>query len=426
MEVFILIGLILLNGAFAMAEIAVVSAKRGRLQSLAEQGNASAVSALKLVDEPTQFMSTVQIGITTIGIMNGIFGESVLAEPFADWLQGLGLRQATADPLATVLVVVVVTYLSIVVGELVPKRLGQLRAERIACIVARPMRVLALVAIPLVKILSVSTALLMHLFGFQNKSNPGVTEEDIHALLSEGSSTGAIEPHEHEIVWNVFRFDERPISSLMVPRSEMVYLDLSLSLLENYQRVKESPHSNFPLCDRQPDNLLGVINLKDVLVATARDSAIDLAVLAKPCTFVLPGMKATDLLQRFRVSNEQMAFIVDEYGDLKGLVTVHDLLEALIGDFYSQSAEDAYIITREDGSYLLDGLLPVIDVRDLLGLTQTLDSGYHTLSGLIMAVMEKVPEAGDVIVLEQWRLEIVDMDGRRIDKVLASRLDAIM
>ncbi len=422
MEVFILVGLILLNGVFAMAEIAVVTAKRGRLQSLADQGNAAAASALKLADEPMQFLSTVQIGITSIGIMNGIYGESVLAEPFAQWLQSVGLRDATAAPLATVLVVIVVTYLSIVIGELVPKRIGQMNAERTACLIARPMRGLALVAIPLVKLLSISTQFLLRLFGFRTKAEVDVTEEDIHALLTEGSRSGAIEPHEHDIVRNVFRFDERQVSSLMIPRSEMMYLDVSLSLQENYQRVMKSPHNNFPLCDQQVDNLLGVVNAKDVLAETAKGSVVDLKVLSKPCIFIPPGMNAMDLLKRFRLADIKMAFIVDEYGDLKGLLTLQNLLEALTGDFYSESEEDAYIVTREDGSYLLDGLLPVIDVKDLLGLAQSFDGSYQTLSGLIMATMDKVPETADTLELEQWRLEIVDMDGRRIDKVFASPL----
>lgn len=421
MEVLILAGLILLNGLFAMAEIAVVTVKRGRLRSLAEQGSSAAASALELAEQPTQFLSTVQIGITSIGVMNGIYGESVLAEPFAEWLQQLGLGEATASPMATVLVVVVVTYLTIVVGELVPKRIGQMNAERVACLIARPMRGIALAAVPLVKVLSVSTRCLLRLLGFNPRTDESVTEEDIHALLAEGSSSGVIEPHEHRIVRNVFRFDERPVSSLLTPRSDMVCLDVSLSLEENFDRITESPHSNFPLCDRHVDDLLGVVNVKNILAERpTHGEDLDLRALAKPALFVPSTLNAMDLLQRFRTSHMKMALIVDEYGDLKGLVTVQDLLDALTGDFYSAADGDAYVVPRPDGSYLLDGLLPILDLKDSLGLTQALKGDYQTLSGLMMATMDKAPEVGDTVDLEQWRLEIVDLDGRRIDKVLAS------
>lgn len=425
MDIFILAGLIMLNGVFAMAEIAVLTAKRGRLQNLSDEGNAAATIAIKLAEEPTRFLSTVQIGITSIGIMNGIYGESVLAEPFSDWLQRIGVKSDVAAPLATALVVIVVTYLSIVIGELVPKRIGQMRAERISCLIAQPMQWLALLAIPFVKLLSVSTRVLLRLLGFGAQADGSITEEDIHAMLLEGSNMGVIERHEHLIVKNVFRFDERPISSLMTPRSEMVYLDVSLPLQDNYRRVMDSPHTNFPVCDQQADNLLGVVNVKDVMAEITKSETVNLKALAKPSIFVLPGLNAMELLQRFRLSDIKMAFIVDEYGDLKGLVTLQDLLEALTGDFYSETEDDAYIVVRDDGSYLLDGLLPVIDVKDLLNLTELPEGSFQTLSGLIMALMDKVPMTGDKFELNQWSFEILDMDGRRIDKVLASRLPAM-
>lgn len=420
MEVLILGGLIVLNGLFALAEIAMVTAKRARLQALAEQGQRSARVALRLTDDPTGFLSTVQIGITSIGILNGIYGESVLASPFALWLQSLGVAADTATWLATVLVVVVVTYLTIVVGELVPKRIGQLHAERLACWVAPTMAGLAFVAVPAVKLLSWSTQAILHLLRVRASNDAPVTEDDIHALLAEGSSTGVIQPHEHDLVRQVFRFDERPVASLMVPRADIAYLDVNASPAAIHARILASPHNHFPLADGQVDNLLGVVKAKDVLAQIGAGAPLTLHQLASACTFVLPSLNALELLQRFRQSDTRMVFVVDEYGDLKGLVTVRDLMEAMTGDFYTQADDDAYIVQRADGSYLLDGLLPVLDVKDLLGIDDTLGGNYQTLSGLIMALLDKVPVTGEAVELGQWRFEIVDMDGRRIDKVLAT------
>lgn len=423
MEIFILIGLIILNGLFAMSEIAIVTARKSRLFALAEKGNASAKAALKLAEDPTQFLSTVQIGITSIGIMNGIFGASILAKPFSEWLQKMGLSAASSTPAATILVVVVVTYVSIVVGELVPKRIGQVSAEKIACIVARPMVWLAVIAKPFVMLLSSSTHILIRLSGFKYPSDQNVTEEDIHAMLLEGSSTGVIEPHEHAMVKNVFRLDERSISSLMVHRSDIVYLDTALSLEDNFKRVMQSSHSNFPVCEQQIDNLVGVVTSKALLSQMVADATIDLSALAKPCKFVPQSLTALELLDSFRSSETQMVFIVDEYGSLEGIVTLHDVLEALTGELYSEDDDDFQIVIRDDGSLLLDGLLPSIDLKDCLGIAQLPEEGnYHTLNGLIMQIMGKVPVTGDKLTVEQWQLEIVDMDGRRVDKVLASKI----
>jgi putative hemolysin len=423
MDVFILLGLIFLNSLFAMSEIAIVTAKQSRLAALAEKGSASAAAALKLAQDPTQFLSTVQIGITSIGIMNGIFGESILAEPFSLWLQNLGLSAAISNPTATVLVVVVVTYVSIVVGELVPKRIGQISSEKIACRVARPMEWLAILTKPFVMLLSASTHGLMRLMRFEHVSDQRVTEEDIHALLLEGSSSGVIERHEHTMVKNVFRLDERTMSSLMVPRSDIIYLDTALTLEENYRRVMQSPHSRFPICDRQIDNLIGIVNSKELLAQAITGEVVDWTALAKPVNFVPQSLTGMELLDYFRSSDNQMVFVVDEYGGVKGMVTLHDLLEALTGEFYSVDDNDSFIVTRDDGSLLLDGLLPIIDLKDCLDLTDLPDEGsYQTLNGLIMQIVGRVPMTADKVVVEGWELEIVDMDGRRVDKVLATRI----
>lgn len=421
MEIFILIGLIVLNGVFAMSEIAIVTAKKSRIAALASKGSPSAKAALKLAEDPTQFLSTVQIGITSIGIMNGIFGESILAEPFAIWLQTVGLSAPTSSTVATVLVVVVVTYVSIVIGELVPKRVGQISAEKIACVVARPMEWLAILTKPFVMLLSKSTHVLMRVFGFKQLTDQTVTEEDIQAMLLEGSSSGVIEQHEHAMVRNVFRLDDRSISSLMVPRSDIIYLDIALPLKLNYQRVMQSPHSRFPVANGQLDELIGVVNSKELLAQAITDEVVDLSKLVTPCNFVPESLTGMELLDYFRNSNTQMVFVVGEYGDVKGLVTLHDLMEALTGEFYSEEPDNLFVVEREDGSLLLDGLLPILELKDVLKIQELPDEGhYHTLNGLIMQIVGRVPATGDKVAVSSWELEIVDMDGRRVDKVIAT------
>lgn len=422
MEVFILVGLIVLNGLFAMSEIAVVTAKKGRLAALAAKGKKSADAALKLAEDPTQFLSAVQIGITSIGIMNGIFGESVLAQPFSQWLQEMGLAGNVAAPTATVLVVVVVTYVSIVVGELVPKRIGQMSAESIACLVAKPMTWLAIITKPLVMLLAVSTHGLMALFRMKQQDDQAVTEEDIQALLQEGSASGVIEKEEHAMMTNVLRLDERPITTLMVHRSDIIFLDAALPIAENYQRMMAAPHSAFPVCNGGFEHLIGIVSAKDLLARTLQSDPVDLAAIAVPCSFVLENLTAMDLLEHFKASSADTVFVVDEYGDVHGIVTIHDLLEAMTGEFYDD-AEDSWIVRRDDGSYLLDGLLPIIDLKDCLGITEINEEGnYQTLNGLILKILDRLPTTGEKLALQGWQLEVVDMDGHRIDKVLATRI----
>lgn len=428
MEIFILVSLIMLNGLFAMSEIAIVTARKSRLTALAHNGRSSAAIALKLAEDPTQFLSTVQIGITSIGILNGIFGEAVLAGPFSQWLQSYGLSEAFSSIFATVLVVVVVTYVSIVVGELVPKRIGQISAETIACIMAKPMLVLAMLTKPFVWLLTGSTHAMMRLFGFAHNHESNVTHEDIQAMLQEGSTSGVIEQTEHTMVKNVFRLDERSISSLMVPRSDIVFLDIELALEENMQRVMQSPHSRFPICKGHADELIGIISAKQLLAQSVAGTLNDLQQLAQPCNFVPDSLTGMELLEHFRSSGSQMVFVVDEYGDLKGLVTLQDLMDALTGEFnQADSAEqDLMIVQRDDGSYLLDGLLPVIDLKDCLGINKLPEEDskrYQTLNGLIMMLLGKIPQTADKVELDDWLLEIVDMDGKRIDKVLAQRIE---
>jgi putative hemolysin len=427
MEIFILFFLlILVNGMFAMSEMALITAKRSRLTKLAEEGDRAAAVAVKLGQEPTRFLSTVQIGLTVIGVLNGIIGESAFAPPLALKLQSLGMDTEASHISATVFVVLSITYITIVIGELVPKRLGQSNPEGIACIVSRPMQTLSTLTRPFVRLLSASTDAILRILGKHQQTAPSVTEEEIHALLEEGSEAGIIEQHEHEMVRNVFRLDDRQLGSLMVPRSEIIYLDTTLPLEENMRFVAESEHSRFPVCHGSLQSLLGVINAKQLLSQTLKGSLTNLAGNLQPCVFVPETLTGMELLEHFRTSGTQMVFVVDEYGETQGLVTLQDMLEAVTGEFVPRNIEDSWAIQREDGSWLLDGLIPVPELKDTLDLRSVPeeDKGvYHTLSGLIMWLLGRMPQTGDVAMCENWRLEVVDMDSKRIDKVLASKVE---
>ncbi len=425
MEILLLITLILLNGAFAMSEIALVTARRGRLTRLAEDGDGAAAVAIKLHDEPTRFLSTIQIGITSIGILNGIVGEAVLAAPLAIWMQAMGLAEEPSSIASTALVVVVITYVSIVIGELVPKRIAQFNPEGIARLVARPMQFLALFTRPFVRLLSFSTDTILRLMGQRQHEGQSVTEEEIHAMLEEGSEAGVIERQEHDMVRNVFRLDDRQIASLMIPRADIVYLDVGRPLEENLKLITDSEHSRFPVCRGGLHEVLGIINAKQVLRQTLQGGPTDLAAHVQPAVFVPETLTGMDLLGHFRASGTQMVLVVDEYGEIQGLVTLQDVLEAVTGEFKPRNQEDAWAVQREDGSWLLDGLIPVPELKDKLALKAVPeeDKGrYHTLSGLMMWVLGRLPETGDIATWENWRLEVVDLDGKRIDKVLASRV----
>lgn len=423
MEILILASLIILNGLFAMAEIALVTARRSRLGRLADEGDRGACAAMQLSEEPNRFLSTIQIGITSIGILSGIFGEAALAEPLALWLQDFGLGQRGSELGATVLVVVVVTYVSIVVGELVPKRIAQLDPEGIAMLVARPMTALAVLSRPFVFLLSVSTTLVLKLLGQDDKPPPSVTEEEIHAMLDEGSEAGVIEKNEHEMVRNVFRLDDRQIGTLMVPRSDIVTLDVTLPLDDNLARIADSYHSRFPVCRGNLDDILGTISAKALFKQTLGGGSTDLTAQLEPAVFVPESLTGMALLEQFRASRTHMVFVVDEYGEVQGIVTLQDVLEAVTGEFQSEEPDDAWAVQRADGSWLLDGLIPVPELKDRLELKSTPeeDKGrFHTLSGMIMWLMGRLPRTGDIVEWENWQLEVVDLDGKRIDKVLAS------
>ena len=428
MEIAILFALICLNGLFAMSEMALVTARKARLQKLMDEGDSGAAAAVKLGDHPAGFLSTLQIGVTSIGVLSGTVGESWLAEPLAQWLVSVGLAQAYASSGATALVVLGITYFSIVVGQLVPKRLGQAYPETFARLVARPIDLLSWVAKPFVFLLSLSARTVLRLVGLKEAVGTPVTEEEIHALLVEGTSAGVIESHEHTMVRNVFRLDDRQIGSLMVPRSDIVFLDVDDAFADNLQRIEDSDHARFPVVKNGMETIFGVINARQWLSRSLKDPSQLQQLREQPLQSPLyvPGtITGMELLDNFRLSDVHMAFVIDEYGEVQGIITLQDLIEAIIGEFQPRDPDTSWAVQREDGSWLLDGHIPVPELKDRLGLLQVPEEErgrYHTLSGMIMLLTGTLPQVADAVTWEGWRLEIVDMDGRAIDKVLAVRL----
>ena len=423
MDAALLAALIVLNGVLAMSEIAVVSARASLLR--AQGTDPGTTAALRLKQDPTAFLSTVQIGITCIGILNGIVGAAAFAPPLAEWLGALGLDADAARHWSTALVVVLITYVSIVFGELVPKRLGQIRPEAVARRIAGPMQWLAALARPFVRLLTLSTRLVLAALGVKDERMRAVTEEEIHALLAEGSEAGVIEEHERDMVRNVFRLDDRKIGSLMVPRRDVVYLDANLSWEENAKRIEAAEHTRYPVVRGGMREIVGVISARQILTKALHGAAPDLARDLQQPVYVPESLTGMELLQSFRSSNVQLAFMVDEYGEVLGIVTLRDLLEAITGEFTPQRPEDRWAVAREDGSWLLDGLVPIQELKDLLELAALPEEQrYHTLSGLLMVLLGRLPQTADRAECGGWRFEVVDMDGKRVDKVLATRLPA--
>jgi len=422
MEVAILAALILLNGAFAMSEIALISARGGLLHARAQEGDAGAAAALRLKHDPTGLLSTVQIGITCISIVSGIVGASALAPPLAAWLRESGVGASAAQHSSTALVVVLITYFSTVFGELVPKRLGQLNPEAVARRMARPMQWLATIGRPFVSLLTLSTRFSLAALGLKDERLRRVTEEEIHALLAEGSDAGVIEEHERDMVRNVFRLDDRKIGSFMVPRRDVVVVDLRLPWEQNAKRIESAEHTRYPVVRGGMRDIVGVISARQILTAAMHGNAPDLE-RVQPAVYVPESLTGLELLQNFRASRAQFAFVVDEYGEVLGIVTLRDLLEAITGEFSPQRDEDQWAVARDDGSWLIDGMIPIPELKDLLALKAVPEEErYHTFSGMLMVLLGRLPQTSDRATWERWRFEVVDMDGKRVDKVLATRL----
>jgi len=418
--------LILLNGLFAMSEIAIVSSRRARLVQMAEGGNVGAQRAIQLSSEPTRFLSSVQVGITSIGILNGAIGEAAVVTRLNGLFEQVPALAPYAHPLAMGTMVVVLTYVSLIVGELVPKRLALTHPELIASIIARPMQILSTGGRPLVLLLSVSTEAILRLLRVRQVKQPAVTIEEIKVLFEQGAEEGVFEPSEHEMMTNVLNLDERHVGSVLTPRSDIVYLDVRDPLEVNRGKLRGAQHTVLPLCDGGLDHVLGFVRATKVLEQVLDTGVLDLQSLAEPALYVPETMTLMKLLEQFKRTHLPLALVVDEFGDVEGLVTLTDVIAAIVGDLPSEPGEEPTIVKREDGSWLMDGSLDIDTVLRTLDddswLTEEDRQHYHTLGGLAMLALGRVPRTGDLFERGSYRFEIVDMDGNRVDRLLVSRV----
>ena len=426
MDVTLLVCLILLNGLFAMSEMALTASRKARLQVMVEGGEAGAQAAMDLHDNPTKWLSTVQIGITSIGVLNGIVGDAAFSEPLAMWIGDVFAVAAKPASIAATALVVLITVLTIIFGELVPKRVGQMYPETVARLVARPMNLLSSAARPLVMLLTACTNGVLRLLGVHGGPSRAVTEEEIAASLEEGLDAGVIEAQEHQMVRNVFRLDDRQIGSMMIPRAEIVWFDVATPLAEVLGRITEHGHTRYPVCRGGLDDVIGVLGVDRLLLPLSQGQQPSLADHLVPPVFVPETLSGMELLEHFRRTSADIVFVVDEYGAVQGVISQRDVLEAITGELGASADEDAWAVQRADGSWLLDGMIPVPELKDRLGIKELPEEDrgrYNTLAGMIMLLLGHLPRTTDQVEWQGWRFEVVDLDGKRVDKVLVMRTE---
>jgi putative hemolysin len=425
MDVALLFFLIVLNAGFAMSEMALTTSRKARLQVMLEAGEGGAEAAIDLHDHPTKFLSTVQVGITSISVLNGIVGDAAFSEPLGEWLHAtFSMSARPAHVTATALVVLIITVVTIIFGELVPKRIGQMFPETVAALVAPPMQWLSMATRPLVVLLSQTTEAILRLIGIKGNAKREVTEEEIAASLEEGLDAGVIEAQEHQMVRNVFRLDDRQIGSMMIPRAEIHWLDANAPIEDVLKAVVEEAHARYPVCRGGLDDVIGVITAQGLLKPLAEGRTPVLTEELQPPVFVPETLSGMELLDHFRTHVAQLVFVVDEYGAVQGVITLRDVLEAITGEFGPESGDDAWAVRREDGSWLMDGLIPVPEIKDRLEIKDLPEEDrgrYNTLAGMIMLLLGRLPRTTDAVEWGDWRFEVVDLDGKRVDKVLVSR-----
>lgn len=425
MDLILIVFLTLLNGLFAMSELAIAASRKARLAALQESGDAGAIAALRLMDRPTQFLSTVQVGITSIGMLNGIVGEAAFSGPVAAWLVQLGLGARSAPIVATALVVTIITFTTIVFGELVPKRIGQMFPETVARWVSRPMIWLSRMTRPFVWLLTRCTQTMLKLLRIDESRTRHVTEEEISASLEEGVDAGLIEAHEHQMVRNVFHLDNRPLTSLMVPRTEIEWLDESLNTDAALDYVagrrEKEIHSWYPVCRGSLDNVRGMISVARLL-QLGRSVSQPLEAHLTPVQFVPETLSGMEMLEELRLKSGRLALVVDEYGVVQGLVTPHDFLEAITGELKPEAEIDAWARPMPDGGWILDGLMPIGELKARLEIDQLPledKSRYNTLAGLLMAVLGRLPTVGEKVECAGWIFAVDRLQGRRVDRIFA-------
>jgi putative hemolysin len=428
LKILIVLLLILVQGLFAMGEMAIVSARKARLKQMADEGNKGAAAALSLAEHPSRFFSTVQIGLTLTNIVAGAYGGVKIADNLIVVLAGIPAVAAYADALAFGSVVVVITFLTLILGELVPKRLAVSRPEAIAAGVGRSMALLSRIAAPAVWFLSAVTELVLWLFPMRHGSEPAVTDEEVKLLMQQGTDAGHFHPAETSIVGMALRLGDRRVSALMTPRPQVEWLDLEDPIEETKEKVLNSHYSRFPVAEGGRRHIVGVVEVKDLLASELAGKGFDIRAVMKPPLYIPESAPALKALESFRRTGAPIALIVDEYGDFQGIVTLEDLLEALVGDLPEPGQEEEPAVAqRADGSWLVDGMLPIDQLKDAVGMTRLPDEEegtYQTVAGLVMDRLRRIPKATDSFEIDDYRFEVVDMDGRRIDKVLVSRTPA--
>jgi len=426
LDLLVLLILMLANGLLAMAEMSIVSSRPARLQAMVTAGKPGAATALKLLQNPGDFLSTVQIGITLIGIFAGAFGGATLAVPLAEQLRQIGFLAPYATQIAVFAVVLATTYLALVVAELTPKRIALSKPEAIASLVAPMLDLLSRLARPVVVLLDRSSGALSRLFGVRSDSVPTVTDDEVRLLLRQGAQLGVFKPIEEEIVAQLFRLSDRRASAIMTPRTEIAWIDVNQNMEEIRNLIVSSPHSRFPLAEESLDHVIGIVYARDLLVQRLLTEDIDLRSLAKPALFVPENMSALDVVEQMRKKRMPVALIINEYGGVEGLVTITDVVEAILGAMEEASMhEEPDIVQREDGSWLVNGLWSVDAFQEHFGLSdlplrEELD--YQTVGGMVMAILGEIPSIGSQVEIDGYRLEVVDMDGRRVDKVLVKKV----
>lgn len=419
--------LIILNGILSMSEIAVLASRKARLQNLADNNSPGAQSALALHNEPSIFLSTIQVGITTVGILSGAIGESALSNPLAAWLASLGLSEDYARGTSMTVVVTGLAYFSVVIGELVPKQLALLAPEKISSLIAPPMNMLARLSRPLVWLLSTSSTSLLKLMGAVRKDTSPVTNEEIRVLMEQGAQAGVFHESEQAIVSNVLRLDEQRIAEIMTHRNDIYMLDLSKPEAEIRNRIAESPYSRIVVCRKGPDHIEGILRTADILKAVMSGKPLEIEQSMRPALYVPEGVSTTHLLEKFRKSRQQIALIVDEYGELQGLVTLTDVLTSIVGDVpTSDIHEEEDIVMRADGSWLIDGSVTITRMKSVLEIDAELpgeeENAFNTLGGFVMHTLARIPSVRDNFDSAGCHFEVVDMDKNRVDKVLVTRL----
>ncbi|MEQ1796691.1 MAG: hemolysin family protein [Lacibacter sp.] len=425
MEIFILFVLIFLNSLFVIAEISLVSARRARLEVFAAKGSSSAKTALELSEHPELFLSAAQIGITLISILTGVYSGEKFSDDLAPFFLQFESLKEYANSIATTVIVVIVTFLSIILGELVPKRLGLINAEKTAMAVAKPMKIFAKSVHPIAWLLNSITSLIFRVFRVKTVHDNLVTEEEIKAIISEGTEQGTIDEAEQEIIERVFHLGDRNITSLMTHRNDIIWFDLNDTETSIKGKIVGEPHSIYPICDGDLDSIKGIVSVKDLYVS---DDFTKFKHLMKPALFVPENNSAYQVMEKFKERKIHSSFIVDEYGSVQGMITLNDILEAIVGDIPEPHTDDYEIVKRDDGSYLVDGQIPFYDFLSRFEKTEWMNEGEHefdTLAGFILHQLERIPHAGEKFTWKGFTFEIIDMDGHRIDKVLLNVPDGV-